>query len=376
MREHLGLVAGSSLIVWYAVLAVAATVGWLVGRAQAPLRSLDEADDDRVYRFMTWAGAIGVLGMYALVQMRAPGLLVTAFKAHQFNLVREAVPMAPGVATLRYATIISGAIALHRLVILREKRLVHWLNLALLAANVLAASRLALIMSILVFAGLAVMRPANPEKKIAVRRGPLLLVVVAVLGILTLANYSRNATYYEVVKGTTNPISMMVSETVTYVGSPFQVAVATTHDDTVHPTGNQIVSGIGNLLTPTFFTASSTPGGGGTEWYRGKVSIESGLTTNSALAQVYGMLGLWALPAMALIFTIAGFVMGHLSRYRSYMALGAFVVGYCFAETWRIYLFSQGIVWFLMLALWFACYNASRKSPSRQRLREPAICRS
>jgi uncharacterized membrane protein YccC len=103
-----------------------------------------------------------------------------------------------------------------------------------------------------------------------------------------------------------------------------------------------------------------------TNWYRGRVSLDTGLTTNSVLASDFGLLGLWSFPFAIFVALIAGFLMGHLSRYRSYMVLGSFVIGYCFAETWRTYLFAEGIVWFLLFALWGACLWASRRPSSRR----------
>jgi hypothetical protein len=357
VREHVDLLAIASLVTWYGILALAASVGWALGRERHPLTGLDRADDGWVYRRLTWIGALGVIGMYASVQLHSPGLLLTALREHQFNLVREGVPLAPGISTLRYATIVSGAIALHRLAIVRERRLVHVLNLMLLAGNVLTASRLALMMSVLVFAGLTALRhEGHGRTRRRIRKGTLALAALAALALLTFANYARNANFYEQTQRTTNPAAMMLSEVITYVGAPFQVAIATTRDESVHLDGAETVDGAERLLTPTFF-GSQESAAPGSEWYRGRVSIELGLTTNSALAQVYGLAGLWALPLVGFLYAVAGFVMGHLSRYRSHMALGTFVIGYCFAETWRIYLLNQGIVWFLLLALSVCCWT-------------------
>ena len=46
---------------------------------------------------------------------------------------------------------------------------------------------------------------------------------------------------------------------------------------------------------------------------------------------------------------VGAVIAGHASRYRSYAFLVSLVIAYCFAEWWRIYMFNQGIVQFLIL---------------------------
>ena len=47
----------------------------------------------------------------------------------------------------------------------------------------------------------------------------------------------------------------------------------------------------------------------------------------------------------------AAAVSGHASRYQSYFFLAVAVVGYCFAELWRTWIFNFGFIHFLLLAL-------------------------
>ena len=87
------------------------------------------------------------------------------------------------------------------------------------------------------------------------------------------------------------------------------------------------------------------------ESYRDYVDIESGLTTNSVLAFMYSAVGLWAFPLIAVVSFVAAAVAGHASRYASLFFLAMLVVGYCFAEVWRAYLFNTGIIHFLLITL-------------------------
>lgn len=361
-QESLTPTAAMTLVVWYGTIAAVATAGWIAGRGTEPIATLDKADDDRVYRIISVISVVGVLGMYALIMASSPTLLVQAFSEQQFNLVKEAVPTTPGITTLRYASILGGAIALHRLVIMRQRSRLHAVNLVMLILNVAVASRLALIMTLVIFAGIWAVRRA-PTTTNRVSKGRVVVLALVAVGLLVEANYVRNANFYKEFYETNNAFAMAGSEAITYVGAPTQVAVATTHDRTVHPNSAQMAAGVARIITPSFFTAADA--GSNTGWYRGRVSIEDGLTTNSALASIYGQLGFWwGLLAMGGVSFIAGWFMGHFSRYRSYMALGAFVAGYCFAELWRLYLFAEGIVWFLVIALVFACWQGQPKTVS------------
>jgi hypothetical protein len=363
VKEH---ISGADLVYlacWYALIACSASAGWRIGRNISPILSLDNASDARVYRIFTWTSAIGVIGMYALVELRSPGLILRSLSTQQFNLVRQQVPQTPGLPTLRYASIVAGAIALHRMLISREYRRVHVINVLLLLANVLVASRLALLMSLLVFIGLTAARGSRGSSHGRWVRWVGLGVLV--LAVLTFANYSRNADFYKSRYGISNPLTMMAGESVAYIGSPFQVSVGTTNAAArsyVPASGSSAELNAVVLATPTFFTdENSTTFTHGERWYEGLVSVDQSLTTNSALAALYGLLGLWSIPFMLCVSAAAGFIMGHLSRYRSYMVLGSFVIGYCFAELWRTYLFNEGIVWFLLLGLTGACALAARQ---------------
>lgn len=45
------------------------------------------------------------------------------------------------------------------------------------------------------------------------------------------------------------------------------------------------------------------------------------------------------------------FLVGHFRNYSSYLYLVSYIIIYCFAELWRIYLFSEGIIQMLILAI-------------------------
>ena len=358
VKEVLSGSAALVLLSWYCLCALSGLAGWVVGKSCPPLRRLNEAADLDVYRVLTWIGGLGLLGTYALVQYRSPGLLVRAFQEHQFDLVRNQIPLSAGIQTLRYATIPTGAIALHGMVMRRERSGVHVLNIGLLLMNVLLASRLALLMALLLFVGLVVVRGRGvaklPRRRVHTRLR-LMLLVIAAFATLVLANYSRNANFYEQYYHTNNPLTMMLDETVAYVGSPTQVAVGTANavEAGRNPASTEpIAQNTLQQMLPTFLSPAPGPHQlQQVNWYRATVSVDATLNSNSSLAAGYGMLGLWAFPAMAFTSAVAGFGMGHLGRYKSFMVLGSFVLGYCFLEVWRVNLFNEGIVSFILIAL-------------------------
>ena len=73
--------------------------------------------------------------------------------------------------------------------------------------------------------------------------------------------------------------------------------------------------------------------------------------TPSAFGPMLLSMGGWAFPFILVATLLAGIAAGHATRYRSYLLAAAFVIGYCFADLWRTYLFNYGIIHFLLLTL-------------------------
>jgi hypothetical protein len=71
------------------------------------------------------------------------------------------------------------------------------------------------------------------------------------------------------------------------------------------------------------------------------------------LALTYGVFGALAFAVLGFVVLVGGVIAGYASRYRSYVFLAGLVIAYCMAEWWRTYVFNQGIIQFLILALAF-----------------------
>ena len=146
---------------------------------------------------------------------------------------------------------------------------------------------------------------------------------------------------------------MNVDEMVRYLAVPFQASVAVSNHTSERPeVPSTVSSGIRAYVLPTYLT-SGVPAsvGRAQERYRSLVSIPVSQTTNSVLAETYGVFGLLAFPILGMAALIAAVVAGYASRYRSYVFLIALVVAYCFSDWWRIYMLNTGIIQFLILAV-------------------------
>jgi hypothetical protein len=212
------LVLGS----WYLLIVGVGVIGFEVGRRLSPIAVLNRFPAELYYRYFTVIGAIGVAYTYGTVMVGDPMLIVDAVRHRTFNDVRLAFAYGPGVQTLRYATILAGGIALYEVCFRSRITRLAVLNLLLLALVAAAASRLSLAMAVLIAVGLAVR-----EREIVHRIGlRILLLAVLAFAALTAFNYLRNANFYEENYGVRDPLTMNLSESVAYLGAPFQASIA------------------------------------------------------------------------------------------------------------------------------------------------------
>ena len=346
-RAHLGPSAVVFLLAWYGTWAVFGHAGYLIGRTSRPVALVNSTTDRSYYRYFTGLAILGTAWTYGAVAYRDPGLITGAVRHLQFNLVRKAVPYSAGPATLRYASIAAGSIAIFELVRTRRATPVHLLNVILLALTAALASRLSLVMAVVLLLGLVVHRSPNARIPVRWLIAGLVLFWFATSGL----NYVRNAQFYRNVYQVDDPMTMNAYETIAYLGAPFQVSVGVAgQGDDDFPGAGTVASGIAGFLTPSYVASPSGALTDREDSYRSYVDVEPGLTTNSVLSVMYGAIGLWCLALAAAIAAATGFVVGHASRYRSYFFLAGYAAAYCFAEVWRVFLFNAGIVQFLVLA--------------------------
>jgi hypothetical protein len=338
---------------WYAFFFVVALGGFRVGQRIPVFERAEHVSWESFYVYLTILSLVGTVYSYGYVYVKDPNAISGAFLHHRLNQVRYDLPYSAGVQTLRYAACLAGAIAIFELV-RRRFRVLHVVNLLLLVLSAAIASRISLIIAAIVVLGLA----ARHLQTVHVPTRRILAVLLAGLAALLLAlgllNYSRNAGFYRLY-GVRNPFVMNVDETVRYLSVPFQASVAVSNNASRWPeVPSTVASGAHVYLLPTYLT-SGVPGpvNLASERYRSLVSISPLLSTNSVLAGMYGVFGLLVFPILGLVALVAAVIAGHASRYRSYVFLAGLVIAYCFAEWWRMYMFNQGIVQFLVLAVAF-----------------------
>ena len=258
------LVLGS----WYLLIVCVGAIGFEVGRRLSPIAVLDRFPAELYYRYFTVIGAIGVAYTYGAVMVGDPMLIVDAVRHRTFNDVRLAFDYAPGVPTLRYATILAGGIALYEVCFRSKITRLAVLNLLLLALSAAATSRLSLLMAVLIAVGLAV-----KEREI-VHRLVLRILLLAVLAFaaLTAFNYLRNANFYEEYYDVRDPFTMNLGESVAYLGAPFQASIAA-----AGRAAGQNINSLGEELVPN-------PGGetGTVDW----VAYDGGVPPTPTVGRV------------------------------------------------------------------------------------------
>jgi hypothetical protein len=348
-------VAGSLFIVgWYGFFFLVALGGFRLGHLVPPLRRAEVVPWDSYYVYLSILSAIGTIYSYLYVLAKSPHTISNALLHQHFNAVRQILPEAAGIQTLRYAATLAAAIALFELL----RRRFHWLhfvNIVLLLLTAAVAARICLIITTIAVIALAARHLSG--RRVSLRRivGAALLGAVALFLALAALNYSRNADYYRA-NGVSDPLLMNLDEVIHYLGTPFQASVAVSNHVRDWPAvPSTAAAGVSPFLLPTY-VSSSTPRSvvNAENRYRRLVpTIPLSSTTNSVLASAYGVFGALAFPLLGLIALVAAMIAGHASRYRSYAFLAGPVIAYCFADFWRVYAFNAGIIQFLVLSLAF-----------------------
>jgi hypothetical protein len=341
------------LLGWYAFFFVVALVGFQLGRRIPVLQRAERVPWTSYYVFLSLVAFVGTAYSYAYVLAKSPHAISESFLHHDFNAVRYVLPYSAGLPTLRYASSVAGGIAIFELG-QRRFRLLHLGNVLLLLLSAAIASRISLIIAAIVAVGLAARHlhaeRARPRKVF----GGLLLGIVALFLVLALLNFSRNAAFYRSY-GVRDPLAMNVDEIVRYLGIPFQASVAVSNNISKWPElPSTVASGTRAYVLPTYLTSGLPPAvGKASDRYTSLVAIPASQTTNSVLAGMYGVFGLLAFPILGAVAFLAALIAGHASRYRSYVFIATLVIAYCFAEWWRIYIFNEGIIQFLVIAIAF-----------------------
>lgn len=353
---------------------VAASLIWLglkVGRAVGPTEKLmaatsSEPFDRRFSLVLTVFASVGVLYSVYLVQQQTS--IFDVLGSSQGNQLKESIGGVAGVATLRYTAAISAPVALYVWKFRSGRLSIAIWNILLLVMSALFSSRLSFIMAVVVFVFIVV----NLRPGIRLRAAPLAVGGAAILGALVAFNYFRNARFYEAL-GVTDPLAMNFYQVAAYLGSPFQVTLGVANGiaNRGYAFAGDPISAT-SLIVPTFLR----PGGeeyGSTGSFDRYVQVASNLTTNSAFGDTYADYGWWGIFYLLVTLFLAGILAGYVARFRSLVVVAGAVVSYGFAEMWRIFLFPQGIVVYLLLSVLIATVIGMSARPSRRVQHEEAV---
>ncbi|MEW6108486.1 MAG: hypothetical protein AB1632_04850 [Nitrospirota bacterium] len=218
-----------------------------------------------------------------------------------------------GILSLRYLAIHSCALAIFRRYKLKQKSKLDVINVLLLLSAVVISSRLSLVMMLFICLILFV----THSSRIKIKPVKVTVAGVILFVLLSALSYSRNKGFYEA-KGH-GFWSAGISEIVTYLGTPFQGAVAV---------GNN-----SELITREPL-----------DWAR-YAYIEESLSTNSAFLQLFQFYGWYAFLIMLFTVAVFSYVAGFLKKQRNnYLYLSVLTILYAFAEFWRLYWFGTGIM--------------------------------
>jgi hypothetical protein len=307
------------MLAWYACIILPAGIGFACGKGiRLKHKGFDQRigfDDALPYYVLT---VLGNLGFWYMMLFLVKNVGLSGLKgfilAGEGNQIKETLyqQYEAGPLSLRYIVILSGGVALYRLLSGLSRSLLDFVNLGELLLAALASSRLSLIVAGIIGVGLYAAN--NTPLRVNLLKLALFCMVVFVL--LAVYNATRNINFYQA-RGNDNFLEAGLSEILAYTGSPFQGALATGENL------NQVANG--RLVSD----------------YSG---IEDILTTDSAFDELAGLTGYFSFFIAVACSFVAAFIMGILiNQFRNYFGVLYFVLLYCFAELWRIFMFDKGI---------------------------------
>ena len=335
---------GLTVLVWYSLIVICAWLFFRLGRAsEGLLGSRDRSaglDDYGAYCFLSAVGFVGFVyvASFMISSLGFESMFMAVVSGEANTLHRKLYEdYSIGLFSLRYVVILSGGLAIYRIISRTSRSILDIANILMLLALAVIASRLSVVFALLIGLGLWIVNCP----RIKVKFGRLLLLSVAVFVLFSLYNYSRNIGYYTA-QGIDNFFAAGISEIVRYLASPFQGGLAA---------GNHLDRIITDPARAYLYTG-----------------IDLRLSTNSALLGLIGTHGYLFIPVMLLTLMVSAFLMGMAyCRRGKYSMLVYFVLLYCYAELWRIYMFRSGIV-ITLLAFSLLAPFASRAIKSAFRL--------
>ncbi len=313
-----------ALVDWYALMYLALRLGEFAGaalhRRLASRLTVPALDDPTVFLAFTVLAAVGILSTYLKI-FSSMSLVEAVFfiSSGMGNELKESLysEYSAGVVSLRYLVLYSASLAIYRIYKHRKYGPLVFTNIALLVMSALLSSRLIFVATVLSSLFLCL----SDRESVRLRFGRVAIFVFLLFFVLSALNYSRNSNYY----ASDNLFfwGAGASSILTYLGSPFQVAVGAAEHIT-------------RLAEE------------GAEMYRDYVDIDITLNSNSAFVQMHEAFGFWAWLYLTTVLFSAATLFSYFRRYgRTALLLPCCAILYACSELWRLDLFRQGIfiVW-------------------------------
>lgn len=346
------------LLLWYCATVMVSMVGFWWGTSRSRPATGDDLTSaawfERRYFFLILAaGAVGV--GYSFMKVGGPSAIVASLSEQTANDFSNALSGFAGPQTLRYATILAAPIGVY----LWRKKVIGWpymvAGVLLLISNAMIASRLALLMSCVVYLAVWVRgrRPRQPTGGSGARTWMTVAVIVLCgFAVLTALNYFRNANYYRDA-GVSNPVAMNLYQSGAYLAVPAQVQIGVS-DAVAGGAWENKVGAVASLdaVKPTFLQFNKVAKDD--SWkqaavYGYSVTFAGNFFTNSVFADIYSEHGAWGWLYTILAYGFAGYAFARIFSFSPVIAASAGVVAYCFLEVWRVQILVYGIVIFLLL---------------------------
>lgn len=294
--------------------------------------SINEALSDRSYFLFILLTSVGLLAVfYSLMKSGGIFFILDSVQAGQANQLKKALyeDYSVGVLSLRYASVMCGALLISRRMSGVKNTLLDSAALILVLFTALLSSRLTVSASL--FGGLYLYIYFKKEVNISSLRiifsGTLIFLLFSAL------NWSRNYGFYE--KMGLGFISGGFSEVLAYLGTPFQGAIFA-------------ISNLGGDYSISEMFNATT--------------IETSLTTNSAFLELTSDNSWLGLVELYILISASSLVIGFCEKFKG----GKFIcccvpLIYAFAELWRLSLFDKGLTITIIALSFFVAQLSQRK---------------
>ena len=315
------------LAAWYLLIFLSFGVGEMAGALRLRKSTLHsrllDLHSNMIYYAFTVLSALGVgatlISVFRSLTLQQAAAAIVLGSANDLrNALYEDYSI--GFASLRYVVVLSGSIALYKVIRFRQFAVLNLLNILLMLMGVVISSRLMFIATLVTLVFL--LSFDKPSLRVSIPK--LVFIAALIFLILAVLNYSRNKGFYE--RNKQSFLEAGASEILAYLGSPFQVAVGTTH------VTDRII-------------------GGDPDSYRDYIDIEKVLMTNSAFFHLHQQMGYFSWLYVSLVCVFTGFVFETLASFgQTVFLLPCGAILYGSVELWRLDLFQQGIfiVWFVI----------------------------